>query len=251
MTVLMKILSIAMAFFAVLALLIAGCSQKAEESAQEPVQEALDTGVLAVESFPSQAMVYVDNELKGETPFTLYNMPVGTYNLAVKKEGYADFEKPVSIKVGKTEEVKATLAALAPAKAAAEKNAAEGPEQPVQKMPENASAAKFSRINLSMFAMYYDFENLQFAGTRADKSDLFSRKYDNYVHFTALAPAKINVINKPLSETKKEDCIFSDTAVAIVYAKQTLCVRTAEGNIIALGGSWQVMPDELEWALLS
>ena len=237
-------------FLTVFTILTTGCAQKAEVPTVEEQEKIADTGVLVVDSTPSTAQVYVDGELKGQTPLTLYNLPVGTYNVIVKKEGYIDFEGTVNVRFGKTEEVEAELILSVHTKTVEEEKPAEKPIE--EKMPEDVSPLPQSnKINLSMFAMYHDFEKGQFTDIRTDKSDLFSRKYDTYVHFTALNPAKIQVIDKPIKDVQKEDCIFSDTAVAIVYSRQTLCVRTIEGSVAAIGGSWQTMPAELEWVLFS
>jgi len=235
-----KFISI-VSFLAVI-LIIAGC--RAKEKPSEEIEEIADTGIISVSSEPSQAQVYIDGELKGETPLTLYNVPVGAYSLIVKKEGYADFEKAVGVKVGRTEEVEAVLAQ--PAAAEKQKPAdAPKPESAPEPMPDS------SKIKLSSFAMYYDFDNIQFTEIRTSGSDLFSGKYDAYIDFTALAPAKIRALNKPIKDVKKEDCIIGDAAVATLYSGQSLCVQTAEGTLAAVGGSWQASPTELEWKLLS
>lgn len=226
---------------------IFGCKTAEKKPEGTTEEEVVDTGILVVESSPIQAQVYLDGELKGETPFTLYNTPVGTYNIVVKKDGYSDFEKSAIVKVGMTEEIDATLTPLEPVKAMEE-------IKPVEEAkPENASAPMPSsnKINLSSFAMYHDFENAQFTDVRTSQSNLFSRKYGTYVHFTALTPAKIVVLNEPLKDVQKEDCIFSDAGIATLFSGQTLCVQTAGGSIVAVGGIWQTMPTELEWRLLS
>ena len=233
-------------FFILLVIIVAGCAQKSEKKAEEITKEEVtDTGALVVESAPSNAQVYVNGELKGETPLTLYNQPGGTYSLVVKKGGYADFEKAVTIKVGKTEEINAELSQLPSAKVGEEKKMIEESKTFKETM------TNFNKINLSSFAMYYDFEGMQFTEIRTDKSDLFSRRYDNYVHFTPLTPAKIYLLNKPIKEVKKEDCIFSDIGVAQLFSGQTLCVSTMEGSLVAIGGSWDKVPTELEWILFS
>ena len=112
-----------------------------------------------------------------------------------------------------------------------------------------APAAQLNKINLSSFAMYFDLDNKLFTEIRTEKTDIFARRYDAYVYFTALAPAKIYVLDKPLKDITKEDCIFSDTATATLFSKQTICVKTMEGAVFAV--SWQASPTELEWALLS
>jgi|GEM_PF-2175548 hypothetical protein len=232
----------------VIAFAFAGC-KAAEEQEAGLQEEILDTGSILVESSPGLAEVYLGQEYKGDTPVSLYNLPVGIYEVTIRKKGYEDFRKTATIKVGRTEEIDA---ALIPA-AEVEKPKAEEPakkagkpdENAVQNAPEPAKAA-ITKINISSFAMYHDFDKMEFTEARTDGSDLFSRKYDVYVHFTALVPAKINVISKPINDAAKEDCIFSDTAVAQLFSGQSLCVKTGTGKIIAVGGTWHAMPIELE-----
>src|SRR3989338_3596181 len=231
----------ALAILFILSVLIAGCKQTEENPIKTTEEEFVDTGALVVESFPSLAQVYIGEEYGGDTPLTLYNLPVGQYNLIIKKNGYVDIKMTVTIKVGKTEEIDATLKPIA---------VEEPKPKAEEKMPENVSAMpQRNKINLSNFAMYFDFDKMQFTERITDKSDLFSRKYDTYIHFTALTPTKINVVNKPINEVKKWDCIFADTTVMALFSGQTLCVKTAEGSIVAIGGSWQTSPTELEWVL--
>ncbi|MEK6983850.1 MAG: PEGA domain-containing protein [Nanoarchaeota archaeon] len=234
-----------------IAMLILSCSQAIDkEPLAEKAEELGDTGALFVESSPNSAQVFLGEEFKGNTPLNLYNLPVGQYEVTFKKEGYADFKKKVAIKVGKTEEIDATLT---PLKSAVEETKQEIKEAFEEKAPENKSVStnKPGKINLSSFSLYYDFDNIQFTELRTDGSDLFSRKYDTYVHFTVLPPTNINIVNKPISEVQKEDCIFADTAVLPVFSGQSLCVKTASGTIVAVGGVWQTMPAELEWKQLN
>lgn len=235
-----------LAFFVIL---IAGCARKAEEFQVEPQQEqAADTGILAVVSAPSQAHVYINSELKGETPLTLYNMPVGAYSVAIKKEGYVDFEKTVAVKVGRTEEVSAALAPLTTPKAVEEKKTAQ--EITPEDMP--ALPAKLNTINISKsFIIYFDFDKELFTNIATPTPDIFSSRYDTYVYFTAISPANILLVNKQIKDVKKEDCTKSKDVVANVYSGQTLCVRTREGIIAAVGGSWTTTPSELEWVVFS
>ncbi|MBI3035935.1 PEGA domain-containing protein [Candidatus Woesearchaeota archaeon] len=224
----------------------AGCAQKEAGQTEEKKEQFGDTGILVVESYPVNGNVYVEGELKGEAPLTLYNFPAGTYIVSVRKEGYVDFEKKARVTAGRTEEISAFLTP----------RSLQEPKQetkPVEKeIPKNAPPAPLlNKIRLNQFSMYYDFEKGQFTETRTDKSDLLSRKYETYVHFTALTPAKIYPLNKPIKDVTKEDCIFSDDAVAVLYSMQALCVKTIEGSVAAIGGSWQAMPDELEWVLFS
>ncbi len=227
-------------FIAILSIFIAGCAQQIEAPAEE-FQEVIDTGILVVESAPSEAQVYVDSELKGQTPLTLYNFPVGAYNIAVRKEGYYDFEKTISVNVGMTEEVDVELYPLR----------SEIVEiKPGESQKENVQAAQANKINISSFAMYYDFENLLFTSLRSEKSDIFSRKYDTYMHFTSVTPAKIKIVNTPLKDVSRADCVNAD-AIGQLYSGQTLCVITIEGNYFAVSGIWDKMPAELEFVELN
>lgn len=229
--------------------MLAGCVQKEKGSETEQQEEQIvDSGILFVDSSPSSAQVYVNGELKGDTPLSLYNLPVGFYNVAVKKDGYRDFEKTIAVKVGRTEEIDAELSPLSPLKNVVEEKMPIEDAEPKNIPPQSPA---FNKVNLSSFAMYYDFEKNQFTDIRTDKSDLFSRKYYTYVHFAALTPAKMNILNKPVKDVQKEDCIFSDVGVATLFSGQTLCVKTVEGSIVTIGGTWQSQPSELEWVLFS
>ncbi len=231
---------------ALFVIFVVGCSKPIKTPIEEMAEEVVDTGVLVIKSSPESALVYVDDEFKGSTPLNLYNFPAGPHNILIKKDGYDDFEKVVTLKVGKTEEIEATLV---PIKISEEKPVQE--EKQVPSEPEDLSKPALNKINLTSFAMYYDFDKMQFTELRTERSDLFSRRYDTYVHFTALTPTKINVLNIPINEVKKEDCIFADDAVTTLFSKQTLCAKTGEGTVVAIGGIWQTIPTELEFVIFN
>jgi len=239
-------------FFIFIVLIIVGCS-KAEEkrSVNETTEEVADTGVLVVKSYPSAAQIYVDGELKGDTPFTLYNFPVGQHEVMIKKDGYEYFKKTVTVVVGRTEEIKATLSQieLATTTAVTQEN-----KSVVKKAAENESsfASKMNSINVSnSFSIYYDFKNLLFTETASATPDIFSANYNTYIYFTAYSPSKMRIVNKQIKDVKKEDCINAQETIANLYSGQTLCVKTTNGLTAAIGGSWKNSPSELEWVLLS
>ncbi len=232
-----KLLNIMILFL--LLILIIACQAK-EKPTEKTDEEIIDTGILAAESKPSTAQVYVDDEFKGETPFTLYNIPTGQHKVVIKKDGYLDYEKIVTIQVGRTESIDVSLN---PAKKTEEQK----PVEEIQEKTENKSIA-LSKISYSSFALYYDFEKQEFTEIRTDKSDLFSRKYGNYIDFSTMPGSKMSIINKPVNEIMEKNCIFPYTPTAQLYSKQTLCVQTNEGNIFALG--WNKTPDEVEWVSL-
>lgn len=233
--------------FLIIAFAFAGC-KAAEKQAGEPQEEAVDTGSILVESSPGLAGVYIGGKYKGDTPVSLYNLPVGEYEINVRKEGYADFKKTVMVKFGRTEEIGITLEPTAEEPKQKTEEPAKEMKNPAEKTAQNAStpAPKSNKINLSAFAMYYDFDRMEFSEIRTEGSDLFSRKYDSYIHFTALTPSKVYVLNKAIDEASKEDCAFADAGVAQIFSGQTLCVKTGAGNVVAIGGIWNGMPTELE-----
>ncbi len=55
------------------------------------------TGILSVNSSPQPATVYINGTLKGATDVNL-TLPYGQYTVEVKKEGYTDWKKTVSLK---------------------------------------------------------------------------------------------------------------------------------------------------------
>ena len=233
-------------FIAIFSMLITACAEQVEKPSEE-FQEVIDTGILVVESEPSEAQVYADGELKGQTPLTLYNFPAGTHIIAVKKGGYIDFEKEINVKVGLTEEVDAELAPLK--SKAAETEVMETKPEEAEALQEQEKIQS-NKINLSGFAMYYDFDNNLFTKLRSEKSDIFSKKYDTYIHFTSITPAKIKIIKAPLKDVNMADCVNAG-AVGQLYSSQTLCVITGEGNYFAVSGIWDKMPAELEFVQLS
>ena len=242
---------ITLASFALLVVFAAGCAQTAEKAVKENItEEVTDTGVLVVESSPNGAQVYVDGILKGESPLTLYNFPVGRHEVAIKKEGYIDSKKTADLQVGRTEEVSVVLLEIetAPVKKPTEEN------KSAAKVPENATmaASELKIVNItSGFIRYYDFKNAVFSESPSASPDVFSSNYGNYIYFTAYSPAKMHIVNKQIKDVKKDDCITVQDTIANLYPGQTLCVKTTKGLYAAIGGSWTTAPGNLEWELFS
>jgi len=67
------------------------------------------TGTLSAVSTPTDAGLYVDGILKGQTPIFVRNMLVGDYTVQIKKEGYGSVTKEISINESQTTELKETL----------------------------------------------------------------------------------------------------------------------------------------------
>lgn len=241
----------------ILALLVAGCSQKLQNApAPNAAEEQItDTGAISIKSIPASAQAYANGELKGNTPLELDNIPVGKYKITIKKEGYTDFEKSVSLKVGRIEEIEAVLNEMpAPVQMAVEEN-----KTAVQiKQHQETAAANVSvtsKFNVAVvnksFIVYYDFRNGLFTETTSGSPDVFSQNYETYLYFTAISPVKIGIINKNLKDITKWDCMIVGSTIGNLYPGETLCVKTADGHIVAIGGIWKTAPSELEWQILS
>lgn len=229
--------------FAILVIFITSCKATEEEAVTEIAEEqAFDTGALVVESSPDLAQVYISEEYKGDTPVNLYNLRVGQYRITVKKAGYTDFEKTVTIKVGRTEQIDVALKPVAEAKSKTEEPAKV--EESAAEMPKETTHT--NKINISSFAMYYDVDKKIFTELRTDGSDLFSRSYNAYLDFVAMVPSRIRLLEMPLKEVAHADCLAANGGAAKLYSGQTLCVISGEGAVFALSGTWTSSPSELE-----
>src|SRR6218665_1607532 len=62
-----------------------------------------------ITSYPADANVYINNELKGATPLTLNKMPAGAYPLLLMKKGFETVSKNIEVQGGKTTEVNISL----------------------------------------------------------------------------------------------------------------------------------------------
>jgi tRNA A-37 threonylcarbamoyl transferase component Bud32 len=60
----------------------------------------IKTGSITVNSDPSGAEVYLDNTDKGSTPMTVYDVPVGSHIIKLKKENYDDILKTITVTSG-------------------------------------------------------------------------------------------------------------------------------------------------------
>lgn len=62
-------------------------------------QEISSTGILTIDSVPSNSSLYIDDKLYGKTPKNI-SLDEGKYDIKIKKDGYYTWEKTVSIKEG-------------------------------------------------------------------------------------------------------------------------------------------------------
>ncbi|MCK4332096.1 MAG: PEGA domain-containing protein, partial [Thermoplasmatales archaeon] len=73
------------------------------------VSKPVVKGTISVDSTPSGASIYLNNEYKGETPLTIIEVSPGTYIIILKLEGYEDWSTIVQVSAGETSYVNETL----------------------------------------------------------------------------------------------------------------------------------------------
>lgn len=69
----------------------------------------LTGGIVNVTSIPSEAGVYMDGLYKGVTPISMENVEPGSHSILIRKTGYKDYNKTVTVSVGVVTTVAATL----------------------------------------------------------------------------------------------------------------------------------------------
>ena len=94
---------------AVVVVLMLIFAQRREVEVVEEAEESVGSGFLEIETFPSDADIFVDGFFSGKSPDTLYNIPSGTHNIIIKKDGYEDFIKEVSVEAGRRAVLEARL----------------------------------------------------------------------------------------------------------------------------------------------
>ncbi len=70
------------------------------------------TGNINIFSTPSDADVYIDNELIGKTPIQNYVIDAGKHTIKIAKEDYEDYTEMIEVNIGQTKTVQATLMPL-------------------------------------------------------------------------------------------------------------------------------------------
>lgn len=224
--------------------------QREEEIETEEVEESVGSGFLEIETFPSNAEIFLDNTYSGKSPTTLYNVPVGFHNIVIKKAGYEDFIDEVGVEAGKKTFVEAslTLKDLVEEEIEVMEIVEEEPEE-VEEENLTETQKGDNVINIgSKFLLYYDFSEKEFVSNRQYNSDVFSKRYDKYLVFTRYNPVNIKAIDKNITDVEKEDCIGITGQFEYLYSGQSLCVITKENNIVAIGGTWDNTENaELIW----
>lgn len=247
------ILFLAIAVIAAVAVSIANKKEAETAEKAEEIIESAGSGLLEVEANPSNARIFLDNEYMGESPATLYNIPAGQHEVAIKKDGYGDFAINVNIEAGKKAFVRAELAQI-PVSEEKEKipvSEEEG-EEKIESAEKETPAAE-NAVNIgSKILLYYDFSEKKFTDSRQEGSDVFSKRFDTYLLFTRYNPVNVKAVDKSIDSVKKEDCADIKGEIAYLHSGQGLCIATKEGSIVALGGKWDKTENaELKWKALN
>ncbi|MAG72177.1 MAG: hypothetical protein CL471_18085 [Acidobacteria bacterium] len=244
-------------FLLVFSLVIIGCQPKEQI---EIVEESAGSGFLEVETFPSDAEIFVDGTYSGKSPTTLYNIPIGPSNIVIKKEGYEDFVGEVNIEAGKKaflegnlvliQTLEETLEVIGVVEEELEEESEEVEEKKEETLIESVKAGNTVNIG-NKILFYYDFSEEEFADIRQSDSDIFSKRFDSYLVFTRYSPAKIKTIDKGIDEIEKEDCIGIAGQFEYLHSGRSLCIITKENKIVAIGGEWEYTANtELTWKFL-
>ena len=69
----------------------------------------LGTGIISVTSVPDQASIFLDGRLIGATNENIKSLPPKEYLITIKKEGYIDGQKSVTVNEGLITDIQATL----------------------------------------------------------------------------------------------------------------------------------------------
>jgi len=233
----------------VVLMLFLGQRRGGEVEVVEEAEESVGSGFLEIETSPSDAEIFLDGAYSGNSPITLNNVAAGLHNVVIKKEGYEDVIKEVNVGAGRKAFLEASLVLMVVEEkeetvdiAEEKEEIVEGVEEEIIVEEETSTEALESgdKINIgTKFLLYYDFSEGKFTDKRNFEQDTFSKRYKTYLVFTRLNPVNIKTISKGIDDVEKEDCAGIKGQFEWLYSGQSLCVITKEGQIAAIGGTWE------------
>jgi len=221
--------------------------------------DSTGSGFLEIEIFPGGGDIFIDNVHSGKSPTTLYNIPIGSYNVVVKKDGYEDFSKEVDVEAGRKTFVEGRLALMQVIEEQVtdimdgDVEAIGIIEEVIEEEETLTEASENNTINIgSKFLLYYDFIDGKFEDKRNFEQDVFSKRFEKYLVFTRLYPVNIKTVGKGIDEIVKEDCLGIRGEFENLFSEESLCVITKENDIFAVGGYWENTENaELTYKLFS
>jgi len=215
------------------------------ETLDEIIEESVGSGLIEIETFPSDAEIFVDDVYGGMSPKTLFNIRLGSHKIIIKKEGYEDFIKEINVEAGRKAFLEANLILISE----------EQPET-IEVIEEKEIVGTETLDNVikigNEFLFYYDFSEKKFTSDRLVDSDIISRIYGNYFVFTRSSPVNIKPIGKNINDVEKEDCVDIKGQFENLHSGESMCVLTKDNEIVAIGGEWEnIRNAKLIWKLLS
>ena len=72
-------------------------------------QDAPSTGAVTISSSPTEAIIYIDSQLAGVSPTTIDGIPGGVHHVLLMKQGFANYNAPITVTNGTTTDVYAVL----------------------------------------------------------------------------------------------------------------------------------------------
>ena len=217
------------------------------------LEESAGSGFLEIETFPSDAEIFLDDDYNGKSPLTIYNVPAGIHNVVIKRDGYEDFVSEVSLEAGRKAFLEASLVLTEVEEKPQVTDIIEGDAEVIgvieEKKDEETLTEPLKCVNIGKkFLLYYDFSERKFTDKRNFDQDIFSKRYAKHLVFTGFNPVNIKTIDKSIDNVEKEDCAGIKGQFEFLNSGQSLCVITKEDNIVALGGTWGDTKDaELKW----
>jgi len=261
-----SMLYLAIAIIVILFLIFGQGKEKGVEEEIITEEENSGSGFLEVETFPDSAEIFIDGVSKGKSPTTIYNVGIGSHNVVIKKEGYEDFISEVTIDAGRKTFLEPNLVVKIIADEEdiidiVEEELVEIVEEEdkiiegVKETEEITTEAPESsdKINIgNRFTFYYDFSETEFIEKRMAEPDVFSKRYESHFIFTRFNPANIKTVDKNIDDIEKEDCTGINGQFEWLYSGQSLCIKTKDGSVVAIGGYWDKTENaELKWKLFS
>ncbi|MBI2650976.1 PEGA domain-containing protein [Candidatus Woesearchaeota archaeon] len=244
--------------FALFLIIIAGCQVKKELQTEEEKEISSGSGLLSVETIPSEADVFLGNGYAGKSPVEISNIAVGSYSITIKKEGYMDFTADIVIEAGKKSIITAELKLMPKVAPETKKEIPKEIEAAIAEQKKESKDKEITDKEIasnkiaagSYILLYYDFSKKKFATERSLEDDIFSSRMPTHFAFTRFAPATIKTIDKGIEIVTKEDCSSADNTFQTLSSGQTLCVLTKEKNVVALGSYWDNPKDaNLTWKM--
>ncbi|MCH8003443.1 MAG: PEGA domain-containing protein [Nanoarchaeota archaeon] len=229
------------------------------DEVSQVIEESTGSGFLEIETFPSDAEIFIDGVSSGVSPTTIYNVDAGSHNVVIKKEGYEDFTSEVNIEAGRKTYLESRLIVKVVKEEEETPDTVDEKEEIVEIVEEENEETltedlkAIGTVNIgNKFLLYYDFSEGEFTEKRNFEQDIFSKRYKTYLVFTRFNPINVKTIDKSIDDVEKEDCVGIKGQFEWLYSGQSLCVITKENEIAAIGGVWDDTENaELTYKLFS